>query len=110
EQYGALNFLSYYGGYVEASTADQAFLSAFMTVTDPNPVTVTMLTGRNESSQLSYFQTLLEANGYTVESIDITKEEIPEETTVAVIPAPQTDYLDDEIEKIDSFLDNNGNL
>ena len=77
DQYGALTFLQYYGGYVEASTADQAFVSAFMTVTDPNPVTVTFLTGRNESSPLSYFQTLLEANGYTVGSIDITTEEIP---------------------------------
>ena len=53
EQYGDLTVLSYYGGYVEASTADQAFVSAFMTVTDPNPVTVTMLTGRNESSKLA---------------------------------------------------------
>ncbi len=110
DQYGALTFLQYYGGYVEASTADQAFVSAFMTVTDPNPVTVTFLTGRNESSPLSYFQTLLEANGYTVGSIDITTEEIPEETTVAVIAAPLTDYLEDEIEKVDEFLDNNGNL
>ena len=110
EQYGDLTVLSYYGGYVEASTADQAFVSAFMTVTDPNPVTVTMLTGRNESSKLAYFQKLLEANGYTVKTVDITKEELPLETTVAVIPAPQTDYLDAEIEKVDKFLDNEGEL
>lgn len=110
EQYGALSFLSYYGGYVESSTADQALLSAFMTVTDPNPITVTMLTGRNEVTTLGYFQKLLEANGYTVKTIDITKEEIPEDTNIAVIPAPKTDYLDTEIQKVDDYLNNDGKL
>ncbi len=107
---GDITFLSYYGGYVESSTADQAFLSAFMTVTDPNPVNVVFLTGRDEASDLSYFRTLLEANGYTVSEIDITTEEIPDDATVAVIAAPQTDYLDAEIAKVDEFLDNDGLL
>lgn len=107
---GDLSFLSYYGGYVESSCADQAFASAFMTVTDPNPVNVVILTGRNEISDLSYFQTLLEANGYNVSTIDITKEDIPEDSSIVVIPAPKTDYLDTEITKVDEFLDNGGDL
>ena len=44
-----------------------------MTVTDPDPVYVTFLTGRSEitdpvtnGSPLEYFRTLLTANGYTV--------------------------------------------
>lgn len=111
EQYGsALNFLGYYGGYVEASNADQAFASAFMAVTDPNPVVVTLLTGRSEITELSYFQTLLTANGYTVNSIDIATEEIPEDTDVCVVPAPKTDYLSEELKKLDDFLDNNGQM
>ena len=111
EQAGsALSVLNYYGGYVEASNAEQAFTSAFMTVTDPNPITVTLLTGRSEITELNYFQTLLEANGYTVNTIDITSEEIPEETDVAVIPAPKTDYLESEIKKLDDYLDNDGEL
>lgn len=111
EQSGsALNFLGYYGGYVEASNADQAFTSAFMTVTDPNPVVVTLLTGRSEITELSYFQTLLTANGYTVNSIDIATEDIPEDTDVAVIPAPKTDYLSEELKKLDDFLDNDGKM
>ena len=60
---GDLSFLSYYGSYVESSNAEQAFTSALMTVTDPNPVYVTVLTGRSELTQLTYFQTLLTANG-----------------------------------------------
>lgn len=112
---GAVNALStmtsYYGSSIIASSnAEQAFTSAFMTVTDPNPVTVTFLTGRSELTELSYLQTLLTANGYTVNTIDITSEDIPEDTDVAVIPAPKTDYLAEDIKKLDAFLDNNGKL
>ena len=102
---------SYYGSAIIASSnAEQAFTSAFMTVTDPNPITVTLLTGRGELTELSYFQTLLTANGYTVNSIDITSEEIPEETNVVIVPAPKNDYLEADIKKLDAFLDNGGKL
>lgn len=97
-------------GVVGASTADQAFVSALMAVTDPNPVVVTVLTGRNETDDLSYFQTLLSANGYNVNVVDITTEEIPEDTDLCVVPAPQTDYLDTEVKKLSDFLDNDGKL
>ena len=116
EQSGnALNALSsityYYGNSViTASNADQAFTSAFMTVTDPDPVVVTLLTGRDEITNLSYFQSLLIANGYTVNSVDIATEEIPEDTDVAVVPAPKTDYLSEELKKLDDFLDNDGQM
>ena len=105
-----LTLLSYYGSYVESSNAEQAFTSALMTVTDPDPKYVTFLTGRSELTQLSYFQSLLTANGYNVNSIDITSQDIPNNTDVIVISAPKTDYLEDEITKISDFLNNDGNL
>lgn len=107
---GDLSFLSYYGSYVESSNAEQAFTSALMTVTDPNPVYVTILTGRSELTQLTYFQTLLTANGYNVNTVDITSEDIPDDTDVVVIPAPKTDYLAEDITKVSDFLNNDGNL
>lgn len=111
EQAGSdLTFLAYYGGYVESSNAEQAFTSALMTVTDPHPVYVTILTGRSEITDLAYFRTLLVANGYNVNSVDITKEDIPENTSVIVVPAPKTDYLEAEITKLSDFLNNDGDL
>ena len=107
---GDLSFLSYYGSYVESSNAEQAFTSALMTVTDPNPVYVTILTGRSELTQLTYFQTLLTANGYNVNTVDITSEDIPADTDVVVVPAPKTDYLEEDITKVSDFLNNDGNL
>ena len=107
---GDLSFLSYYGSYVESSNAEQAFTSALMTVTDPNPVYVSILTGRSELTQLTYFQTLLTANGYNVNTVDITSEDIPSDTDVVVVPAPKTDYLEEDIKKVSDFLNNDGNL
>ena len=105
-----LTFISYYGNYIESSSAEQAFTSAIMAVTDPSPVTVTFLEGRNELSEFSYFRTLLTANGYTVKSINITTDDIPEDSNVLVMGAPKVDYLPEELDKVDKFLLNDGIL
>ena len=101
-------FLQYFSQYIESSNAEGAFTSALMTVTDPKPVYITFLTGRSELGELSYFKTLLEANGYNVGEVDITKEDIPENTDVAVIGAPQTDYMQADADKVERFMDNGG--
>ncbi|MBR6872291.1 MAG: GldG family protein [Ruminococcus sp.] len=106
----SITFLQYYGGYVEASRADEAFVSALMAVTDPNPMTAVFLTGRKESDSLTYLHTLLEANGYQIKDIDITKENIPDEATVVVVAAPTVDYLPEEVQKLADYLDNDGKM
>ncbi len=107
---GSVRFLQYYGAYVEASRADEAFTSALMAVTDPNPVTAVFTTGRKEADKLSYLQSLLTANGYQVKTVDITKEEIPAETNLVVVPAPTVDYLPEEVKKLSDYLDNDGKM
>lgn len=97
-------------GLAKESTADQAFISALMAVTDPDPVVVSVLTGRGELTELTYLRKLLLANGYTVQDVNITSEEIPEDTDMCIIPAPQYDYMAAEIQKIDDFVYNDGNM
>lgn len=111
QQYGDdRSFLYAYKDNIESSNADQAFVSALMAITDPDPQTVTVLTGRNELTQVAYFQQVLKANGYNVNSVDITSENIPDDTSIVLIPAPKNDYMDEEIDKLDKFLDNAGKL
>lgn len=95
---------------VASSTADQAFVSAIMGVTDPDPVVVSVLTGREESADITYLKKLLVANGYTVEDVNITSEDIPEDADLCVIPAPAVDYMEAEITKVDEFLNNDGKM
>ncbi len=95
---------------VKASTADQAFVSALMAVTDPNPMTVCVLTGRNELAPLSYLRKLLQANGYTVTEVNITTDDIPADADMCIMPAPQNDYMESEIQKVDDFVANDGKM
>ena len=80
-----------------------------MVVTDSNPTKITFLTGRSEAAPLNYYKTLMKANGY-MDSIDITTDEIPSDTNLAVISAPTVDYTDEEIKKVSDFLNNDGKL
>ena len=110
EYYGGMTAIQSYTSGIESNCAEQAFTSAILKVTDANPVTVTFLTGRNELTALTYFQSLLNANGYTVNSIDITTQDIPKDTNLIVMGAPSVDYTADEVEKVSAFLDNDGDL
>ena len=96
--------------YIDSSNAEQAFTSALTVVTDSNPTKITFLTGRSEAAPLNYYKTLMKANGYMVDSIDITTDEIPSDTNLAVISAPTVDYTDEEIKKVSDFLNNDGKL
>ncbi len=96
--------------YIESSNAEQAYTSALMVVTDSNPIKITLLTGRGEAVPLNYYQTLMKANGYQVDSVNITTEEIPQDTNIAVIAAPTVDYTDAEVKKVSDFLNNDGKL
>lgn len=110
EYYGGMTAIKSYATGIESNCAEQAFASAILKVTDADPKTVTFLTGRNEIAALSYFQTLLKANGYIVNSVDITTQEIPKETNLVVMGAPSVDYTAKEVEKVSAFLDNGGKL
>lgn len=110
EYYGGMTAIKSYTTGIESNCAEQAFASAILKVTDADPKTVTFLTGRNEIAALSYFQTLLKANGYIVNSVDITTQEIPKETNLVVMGAPSVDYTAKEVEKVSAFLDNGGKL
>lgn len=96
--------------FIESSNAEQAYTSALMIVTDSNPVKITLLTGRGEAAPLNYYQTLMKANGYEVDSVNITTEDIPADTDLAVIAAPTVDYTDAEVKKVSDFLNNGTKL
>lgn len=112
EYSGGIDVIEYYSesAAIESNCAEQAFTSAILKVTDANPVTVTFLTGRNEIAALTAFQNLLDTNGYIINSIDITTQDIPEETDLIVMGAPGVDYTTNEVEKVSAFLDNGGEL
>lgn len=110
--YGHSSTFSLYNSYgmLGTSNAETAFVTAFMAVADDNPITITFLNANRSEAELPYFKSLLDANGYMVNEINISTDAIPEDSNVLVMAAPKLDYTAEEIDKIDKFLDNNGDL
>ncbi len=113
QQYGAAatHNMFYVNKLIVSSNAEQALTSAIMAVSDANPITVAVLsyTGANES-EVSGLTNLLDKNGYILTNINIQTEEIGNDVDMVVISAPKVDYTEQETEKIQKWLTNNGVL
>lgn len=102
---------NYYGGLESfESNVEKVMATNILKVTGVNDMVVTMLTGHGEDSTTQENITkLLELNGYTVQTHDITSvEDFPEGSTVAVIPAPGSDYSAEEAARLREWMDNGG--
>ena len=101
-----------YSAYVSAeyyAAAERSLLSAVMNVTNENPVRVAFLTGYGANDNNSAFGDLLESNAFTVEALEIeTVERIDPDIDFVVVSAPLYDYSNDDINKLDVWLDNGG--
>ncbi len=100
----------YYGSGTFESNVEKVLAANVLKVTGSNVTVVTMFTGHGEDSTvLSSIQNLLELNGYTVKTHDITTvADFDEESTIAVIPAPSADYTAEEVARLREWMDNNG--
>ena len=101
-----------YSAFVSAeyyAAAERSLLSAVMNVTNENPVRVAFITGYGANDSSSAFGSLLESNAFTVENLEIeTVQRIDSDIDFAVILAPLYDYSNDDINKLDMWLDNGG--
>lgn len=71
---------------------------------------ITLTTGHGEKSN-SGFESVLSMYNYTVNTVDLLNEDLPEdEKTLVVINAPTGDFSAEEIEKLDAYLDRGGNV
>jgi ABC-2 type transport system permease protein len=77
---------------------------------------VTMLTGCGEDDLSASFLNLLSMNNYETEDLNLqTKlvsldQTFSDDTRLALMNAPQTDYEEDALEEISNFVENGGNL
>ena len=93
------------GASITSSRAEEAVTSAIMSVASEVTYHVAMVTGHDET-ELPVFTSLLEQNTYEVSSLHLAVSDIPEETNVIVICAPLRDFDEEEIRKLETFLDN----
>lgn len=63
-------------------------------------------TGHSEQIPTDSYKSLLKSNNFDVQDFNLLTDEIPENTQFIMLSAPKTDYTDEEIQKLDSFLSN----
>jgi ABC-2 type transport system permease protein len=99
----------YYNSMTNVSSLVENVVSSniAMVTSDKTPL-VTILTGHSEDGNLiSAIESVIRNNNYKTESLDITgSAKFNEESVIALIAAPQTDYSDNEIEKLRTWLKN----
>ena len=95
---------------------ESTITSAIMSVADANTKKVGFLDTMGEYmvySQNSYnsiFQlySLMNSNGYECKNLDISENFLEDNYDVVVIPAPETDFTTDIIDRLDDYLYNDG--
>lgn len=104
-------YLQYYNYYVvEGSNIEQAAVSAMMYVSNEDLIRVAFTEGYGEEDS-SALQDLLTKNGYSVETVNLVNvSEIDPDIDIVVMYAPSMDVDNENISKLDKFLDNNANF
>lgn len=101
-----------YSGYYDVTgfQGEQALTSAILSVTNEETPAAYILQGHNESISTS-LSTLFTDAGYTANTFNLTEsKEIPKDASVLVLSLPQADYTEKEINMIDSFVKDGGDV
>lgn len=101
----------YYSGYSYAlheSNVETAVTSAIYAVTSDKTFNVALITA-NGGQKVDNLQTLMESNNYSFTEIsNLVTQDIPDDTDLIIIAAPTMDYSENELKKLDDFLDLDG--
>lgn len=103
-QYG----MDYY--YIDGNDIETALTSAINNLISGNEKVMGVLAAHSDTEIVTtFYQRQMELNGFTVSLIEDTiVKEIPEEVSVLVIAAPDSDLLPEELDAISKWLDNDG--
>lgn len=86
---------------------DSALAGALEMVNLEKVPVLTISTGHGEllsSQNMVQFMDLMEKQNFSVQEVDMLTEEIPQDTQVLMIPTPNNDYTEEEIQKVQAFL------
>ncbi len=99
-------------GYAITSLVEQKLASCINAVSSESQTVITLLTGHGEdTTAMSELQKLYELNGYTVETVDFTTaQEINKDSKAIVLAGPTKDFTEDERNRLQEWLSNDGNL
>ncbi|MCL2003437.1 MAG: GldG family protein [Oscillospiraceae bacterium] len=92
----------------EVLRADQELVSALSYVLNDGLASAVFLEGHRESGA-ALLTEIFERGGYAVSSVNLVFEDIPADADVLISVAPLTDFLDEELVKLEHYLSTGGN-
>lgn len=95
------------GASIASSKAEQAMTSAIIGVTSESKIKLNIITGFDEINPDGLVK-MLESNNYEIDSVSMLTDDIDSQSSVAFIFAPNRDYDEEAINKLENYLDNNG--
>ena len=99
---------NYYGTYSFTGTKiEQAVVTAILNVTTDDKVVVDMIKGNNEQDYSS-LKSLLENNAYQVNEVSLATGDFDKDAKVAIMHAPSVDLDEKIVEKLSTWLSNDG--
>lgn len=99
---------NYYGTYSFTGTKiEQAVVTAILNVTTDDKVVVDMIKGNNEQDYSS-LKSLLENNAYQVNDVSLATGNFDKDAKVAIMYAPSVDLDEKIVEKLSTWLSNDG--
>lgn len=99
---------NYYGTYSFTGTKiEQAVVTAILNVTTDDKVVVDMIKGNNEQDYSS-LKSLLENNAYQVNEVSLATGDFDKDAKVAIMYAPSVDLDEKIVEKLSTWLSNDG--
>lgn len=99
---------NYYGTYSFTGTKiEQAVVTAILNVTTDDKVVVDMINGNNEQDYSS-LKSLLENNAYQVNDVSLATGDFDKDAKVAIMYAPSVDLDEKIVEKLSTWLSNDG--
>ena len=99
---------NYYGTYSLTGTKiEQAVVTAILNVTTDDKVVVDMIKGNNEQDYSS-LKSLLENNAYQVYDVSLATGDFDKDAKVAIMYAPSVDLDEKIVEKLSTWLSNDG--
>lgn len=99
---------SYMSSNLKASKAEQAIVSAIISITSNSQLKIGILSGHQEAD-VSSFEKLLSDNFYDIIKVNLLTSSIPQDLALVVIAGPKKDFTPAEINNLNQYLNNNGN-
>ncbi len=111
DRYEIAEASSYLSEQTGKSLIERVITNKLANFVDGHRISAVLMTTGHGEKRNEILDSSLGVYGYKVKSIDLLKEEIPQDGKyLLVVNAPSGDFSADEIEKIDRFLDKGGNV